>query len=470
MKKILISYIWSISNIGDMAITPGLLALLKKYFPKNPLAALSMFPAGAEGYKVTANFFHKSYPDLEVSANPYLPASADFDPSNPLQPNVEIAAVKILSEAYGPDIMREYELGIISETQAEEINDFIINKLTAALIPVLEKENPSYIKTLKETALIIYNSGTVLNFGRGEPFAEDKIQDIPGCRVFWRIAFIRMLPLITADYFDIPFAVPAHSYDALDYPVNILIHKLLSKAVLIGTRDPDSRLNLEKCGLDIKKIKFRPDSTFFYPLRDRDGAEAFCRKHSLENKNFLCLIIRTSIQGYINVQREQYHMLVMRYFIELWTAKTGIKILLCPEVRREIKPMKELIFNRLSESARDKCVYMDNFWTTELAVSVYEKARIVVSMDMHSVILALSVGTPVLLPVFPEAGIKAAMLRSLGLEDWLFNIDHLSPRELFTAAENINNNFCYAEKMVKKAMDVINKLADNTMKILKKYV
>ena len=57
------------------------------------------------------------------------------------------------------------------------------------------------------------------------------------------------------------------------------------------------------------------------------------------------------------------------------------------------------------------------------AQAVYARARLVVSAEMHSVILALAAGTPALHPHFAQAGLKQWMLRDLGIEEWLFDQD-----------------------------------------------
>ncbi|GAG35064.1 unnamed protein product, partial [marine sediment metagenome] len=232
----------------------------------------------------------------------------------------------------------------------------------------------------------------------------------------------------------------------------IFFHKLLPKAEFVALRDSDSLEYLKSKGIYNKDMDFRPDSTFFFPGEDPEWVEEFLSKHGLKEKQFITLTIRTSIQGYITKQREADHMACLRLFLDKWVSQIDLPVLLCPEVRSEIQPMYDLIYSKLSSELQSKCIWMDHFWTTEQAKAVYQKARIVISMEMHSVILALSVGTPILHPRFMEAGRKAWMLRDMDLEDWLFDIDHMAPEELFVAATNIHRQYEASLNRVRKQM------------------
>ena len=68
-------------------------------------------------------------------------------------------------------------------------------------------------------------------------------------------------------------------------------------------------------------------------------------------------------------------------------------------------------------------------------------------MEMHSVIMALSLGTPVLMPQFSENGRKVWMLEELGLRDWIFDIDEpATPSALLEAALRIHKDPAAAQQ------------------------
>jgi polysaccharide pyruvyl transferase WcaK-like protein len=119
--------------------------------------------------------------------------------------------------------------------------------------------------------------------------------------------------------------------------------------------------------------------------------------------------------------------------------------------------MRERLYSILSPSAQQKCVCMDSFWTPEQACSIYRRARIVTG-HMHTMIYALSVGTPVLHIQYAEAGRKAWMVKDVGFGDWLFDIDETSAAELLQAALRIHERYDVAQQRVQRALPEIERL------------
>ena len=73
--------------------------------------------------------------------------------------------------------------------------------------------------------------------------------------------------------------------------------------------------------------------------------------------------------------------------------------------------------------------------------------------------MALSLGTPVLMPQFAENGRKVWMLEELGLRDWIFDIDEPadSPRLLETALK-IHRHPAQAEARVRRQLPHVRQL------------
>ena len=144
--------------------------------------------------------------------------------------------------------------------------------------------------------------------------------------------------------------------------------------------------------------------------------------------------------------------------------------MICPEVRHEVEPARELILDLLSDKAKKNVAFLEEFWLPDLAYTIYSKAEAVVSMEAHSIIMAISVGTPVLHPRFLEAGRKAWMLKDLGLEEWLFDLDVDPSKDMISELMEIHNNFKKAKRKVQSAMKIVHKRQDETMAIVKNTV
>jgi len=182
----------------------------------------------------------------------------------------------------------------------------------------------------------------------------------------------------------------------------------------------------------------------------------------------ITITIRTGGQGFIDKRREELHAAKMRSLVERWVKETGQDVLICPEVVHEIEPARRLIYDQLPEDVRKNVRFKEEFWLPDEAFSVYARARVIVSMEMHSIILGLAAGTPVLHPRFVEAGRKAWMLRDLGLEPWLFDLDKDPADDVTAALMAIDGDYDGALAKVKSAMDIVHRRQKETMGVVRK--
>ena len=216
-------------------------------------------------------------------------------------------------------------------------------------------------------------------------------------------------------------------------------------------------------------MEWGPDATFAFQIFDEAGAKTFMEKFDLEPQKFITLTIRSGKQGFVEPggERELAHAAKLRDLIERYVNLTGNNVLICPEVRYEVEPARELILDPLPQKIKDHVKFLDYFWLPDLAYTVYSKAEAVVTMEAHSMIMALSVGTPTLHPRFLEAGRKAFMLEDLGVGEWLFDIDEDPVDKMIDELMEIHNNFEKAQGKVQSAMDFVHKRQNETMEIVR---
>jgi polysaccharide pyruvyl transferase WcaK-like protein len=94
----------------------------------------------------------------------------------------------------------------------------------------------------------------------------------------------------------------------------------------------------------------------------------------------------------------------------------------------------------IAEDLRDRVHALDRFWLPDEAAWVYERAALLFSAEMHSIIMALAAGTPCVMfrlqgtgdaadalaaglsqeEHIMSDGLKNRMMEDLGLGDWLF--------------------------------------------------
>lgn len=442
MKHILIAYSWSVNNIGDIGITPGLLSFLRKTDP----AMEAVVIASQESPDPALGFLREYLPN-------YLPGCGVIP--NPFPSKIGAAGKSRAWEAFaarwGENKLESFRKGCCTSLEAREICDDILDVFSMDLYEeIIEDESVS--NAFRNADFLLYNSGTTLNFGR------------LGVRDLWGYTLLWAMPLIIARRTGLPYGVNSQSVESVEWPVDLIYKKLIKDAEFFYCRDGDSLNYLSQRGLLNKNSGFRPDSTFFFKQFDDAWSEKFMRDNNLDEKRFICVIIRYPSDerkyhdptgGSVSQNRRGSHMDKLRSFISSWIESTGMKVLICPETRDSIAPAKKHLYAKLSDRIKEDCVFMDDFWTSEQAYSVFRSSRIVVSMEMHSVIMALNVGTPVVHNPFAEAGRKKWMMKDTGFEDWLVDIDDVSAGGLLEAAVSIHKNYGAAGERIKRAMNLL---------------
>lgn len=320
----------------------------------------------------------------------------------------------------------------------------------------VKKNTKEFQEAFDRADIVLYNSGTTLSFGRWERN--------------WNRTMPLAMPLFMARDAGKAYGIYCQSFEKFAWPSDALFVPLLSKANFVFARDGDSLEYLRSLDVKPPVMRWGPDATFAFNLRDEDAAGAFMKKHDLKPREFITITIRTSIQGFLDKKREEAHAAKMRQLIETWVDRTGHDVLICPEVEWEIEPARKLILERLPKRILPHIRFKSDFWLPDEAFSVYARAEAIVSMEQHSIILALAAGTPVILPRFLENGRKAWMLRDLGIEEWLFDID-TDPEEKITAALlDIHNDYDAALGKVKSAMHIVHEGQRETMAIVRKTI
>ena len=316
----------------------------------------------------------------------------------------------------------------------------------------IEQNSKEFQEAFDQADIVLYNSGTTLSFGRWEKN--------------WNRTMPLAMPLFMAREAGKPYGIYCQSFEKFAWPSDELFSPMLSDAAFVFARDGNSLDYLKSLNIAPSVLEWGPDATFAFSQHDEDAAEAFMKEHDLEPRKFITVTIRTSVQGFLDEKREEAHAAKIRQLIETWVDKTGHDVLICPEVEWEIEPSRKLILERLPQNIRSHVKFKDKFWLPDEAFSVYAKAEAIVSMEQHSIILALAAGTPVVLPRFWENGRKAWMLRDLGIEEWLFDIDE-DPEDKITAALlDIHNDYDAALAKVKSAMDIVHRGQKETMAVV----
>lgn len=242
---------------------------------------------------------------------------------------------------------------------------------------------------------------------------------------------------------------------------------LLAGAKFVFTRDTDSLRAFQKAGLEGPKAAFGPDATFALDLRDDKAADKLLAKHKLEEGKFLCAVPRLRWTPYWEIYPERTKPnpqrsaeneafadrdhAKMREAIVAWVKELDRKVFLVPEMTYEVPRLKPFLYDPLPKEIKPSVTALDRYWLTAEAASVYAKAAAVISFEMHSPIMAVAAGTPAILLRQPTDTRKGQMWRDVGLEDWIFEIDDSTGKQIARRLLEVGKDLPAARKTTQKA-------------------
>lgn len=231
---------------------------------------------------------------------------------------------------------------------------------------------------------------------------------------------------------------------------------LLTGAAFVFCRDTVSLRAARAAGVRCPRMEFAPDAAFAADDRDDEPADRFLAKHGLEEGEFISVISRLRYTPYFKIrnlppteQEIERHRISeahkegdherLRKVIIAWVRATGKKVLLCPEMTYEIELTKEQLIDRMPADVKPFLVWRDTYWRPDEATSVYARSLAVVSMEMHSPILACAVDTPAFYLRLPTDTCKGQMWRDIGLPEWIFEVEESDGDEIAEALITLVN-------------------------------
>lgn len=405
-KTILLYSGWQTSNIGDVGHTPGTLATLEKYIPEANVILWARTMNDAKKAMLM-----KRFPNLEI--------------------------------VYG------------------NTTDMV------------KPEGETLKNAIKKADIFIWNSGMHFNFG---VFGKD-----------YNVVANMLFPLNYCIEQGIPFGIYGHSFDKFEDYSHLAFRPTLDKAAFIYCRDSESLKFIKQLGFQCPVMDFVPDAVFGIDVKDNDKANVFLKENGLKAGKFLAYIPRTNtpkinaqtgkgdllnpltISGELMAENELW-MQKTRDIISWWVRTTKMKVLLSPEMDKEIKYSKEWIYDKLDVDVQKMVVWRSTFWTVEEANAIYAQAHTVFGIEPHSLIMAMTSGVPVVHMRAQKHGKKAYMFSDLGLGEWLFDIDKDEASMAIGALKSIVDNYSQSRKKVEEAMVKVRKSQESAMNEIRKKI
>lgn len=227
--------------------------------------------------------------------------------------------------------------------------------------------------------------------------------------------------------------------------------QILSGAQFAYFRDSVSLELAKSKGCTCPLMDFGPDGAFAVDLADDVKAEAFLKANGLEDGQFLCCIPRLRFTPYWTIpekkakpdpvkqarndaMRDHDGKPLLDAIVKV-IENTKLKVLLCPEDKTQMAVAKEMLYDKLPESAKSRVVWRETYWLTNEALSTYRRSAGLFGHEMHSPIMCIGNGIPAIVCRWAEQTSKGLMWRDIGLGDWLFDLDKAD--ELARVAETV---------------------------------
>jgi len=259
----------------------------------------------------------------------------------------------------------------------------------------------------------------------------------------------------------------------------------LDGARFVFFRDMPSLALARQQGIRSPLLDFAPDGAFACDLRNDAAADAFLAANQLETGQFLCCIPRLRYTPYWTIRDvprdEQRHArneamkasdhAPLLAAIQAVVRETKLKILLCPEDRTQMTVAREQIYDRLSPDDRSRVVWREHFWLTDEALSTYRRSAGLFGHEQHSPIMCIGAGVPAIVCRWAEQTTKGDMWRTIGLGDWLFDLDVEADRQkVVPAVLAMARDPVGARATAAKARRVVEAYQRDTMAIVARHL
>ena len=228
-------------------------------------------------------------------------------------------------------------------------------------------------------------------------------------------------------------------------------------------------------------VDFAPDGAFACDLRHDTAADAFLAAHDLTPGQFLCCIPKLRFTPYWLIRNspkdETRHarneaMKVADHapLLEAISAvvrETNMKILLCPEDKTQMTVNKEQLYDHLPADVKPRVVWREKFWLTDEALSTYVRSAGLFGHEQHSPIMCIGAGIPAVVCRWAEQTTKGDMWRTIGLGDWLFNMDvEADKKKVAPAVLALAKDPAAARAKAEKARAVVERYQRDTMAVV----
>jgi colanic acid/amylovoran biosynthesis protein WcaK/AmsJ len=281
------------------------------------------------------------------------------------------------------------------------------------------------------------------------------------------IFIISAVSIAFAHLFDKPVYVMPQTLGPIKrYWERYLLKKLFDRARMIFVRDIQSLRLAGELRLPQAKVKYIPDIVFDFSVQtDTAFAKDLLKRHGFEPDSgsigvtainpMLSSLDRRQLDSFYSAMARQLAQMVAKYQVRVFffshvTGPTPLE--------NDAIAARDIIGRMQVEAGR--AVLFDGFLLPAQLKALYGLMDIFVATRMHSGIFAISMGVPTLFVGYLQK--TRGMLESLGLQEWLVEIDDFEQARF---GEKLEGLWLRRDEIRRTLMELMPRLAEQTRQV-----
>jgi hypothetical protein len=153
-KHLLVTYSWSMNNIGDIGITPGLLHMIGREKEELPVKVFAWQTEDDPAYAVARDYLPRYKKNCEVLPMPFFDSQGDDAQ--------ESGAWLGLVSRWGKSKLESFRKGTLTSYESALLVEDILERFALDVFEELKREKPEAAAAIENAGFVYYNSGTTL--------------------------------------------------------------------------------------------------------------------------------------------------------------------------------------------------------------------------------------------------------------------------------------------------------------------
>jgi polysaccharide pyruvyl transferase WcaK-like protein len=397
--RIAIFYAWGTQNAGDHALALGALSLLTSLVPPHQIVVVSRYAAGESTQDATADL-KRQFPGVRVVPCPF--GSARSTRRQRLLQNAQGLALSLLC-------------------------------VTLPRLALRLFRHKDAIQELGRADLVLLMGGNLFYWHRYR-------KSLPRLGAF-------ALPLLMAHRLGIPYGFLPQTSGPFEGRMGRLLGKLFERAAFVLFRDRASLENVAAIAdLTRTQTEVGPDLAFFLRRHPQRPASALSQL-GLTPGEYIAVTVRIAPLGDRGIAQEADDSAkvlsrlaaLLPEVLAVAASQLGKRIVFVAQTDEDVEPSRE-VRQVLADRYHVASEFIDTRDVATL-LDLYANALLLVGMRMHSLIFALSQGTPVVGLWRRQLGPKIpAMLSDLGLADYALELASTDVTNVTSAIVDVARN------------------------------